>query len=100
MRERCYQMIAPVRASSAKTSSLPVVTYITPSLTSGVTSSEYLLPSPEPRCVTHAPFRFLTFAGVSFFSVEYRELLQSPPTCSHSAPAGLRRSGDAGAVAA
>src|SRR5262245_28510200 len=43
----CSQISAPVLASSANTSSLPVETYITPSLTRGVASSEYFAPSPE-----------------------------------------------------
>ena len=65
------QMIAPVLASSAKTSSLPVMTYMTPSFTNGEASSEYLPPSPEPlRRVIHAPLSCLTLAVLICLSVE------------------------------
>src|SRR5579872_2837241 len=88
MPDLCCQISAPVFASSAKTSSLPVVTYITPSFTIGVVSSEYLAPRPEPRWTTQAPLRFFTLSRVICVSAEYRELFQSPPTCSHSRDAG------------
>src|SRR5437870_2040084 len=58
------QMRAPVRASSAKTSSLPLAMYITPSLTIGVASNEYFEANPELRCETHAPLRSPTLLVV------------------------------------
>src|SRR4029453_6619404 len=55
------QRNSPVLAFRAKTSSLPVIIYITPSLTSGVASKEYFPPYPEPfRRTIQAPLRFLT----------------------------------------
>jgi len=42
------QSIAPVLPFSANTSSLPVTTYMMPSLTSGDASNEYLPPKPDP----------------------------------------------------
>ena len=41
-----------------------------PSFTMGVPSSEYLPPSPEPRCVTHAPLSLPTLRGVILVRVE------------------------------
>src|SRR5215469_16588252 len=56
------QRISPVLAFSAKTSSLPVITYMVPSLTSGDASKEYLLSNPEPlRRAIQAPLSCLTF---------------------------------------
>src|SRR5262249_21211238 len=53
--------ISPVRAFSANTSSLPVMTYMMPSFPSGEASNEYLPPRPEPfRRVIHAPLSCLT----------------------------------------
>ena len=63
--------ISPVLALSANTSSLPVTTYMIPSLTSGVASAEYLPPNPEPlRRVIHAPFSCFTLFASICFSVE------------------------------
>src|SRR5713101_375879 len=56
MREQYSHRISPVFAFSAKTSSLPVTTYMTPSLTSGEASKEYFPAAPEPlRRVIQAP---------------------------------------------
>src|SRR6202011_2036294 len=72
--------IAPVLASSAKTSSLPVTTYMMPSFTSGDASSEYLPPRPDPlRRVIHAPLSCLTLVVSIFLSVEKRWLVRLPP---------------------
>ena len=48
MPDQYSQMIAPVFALSAKTSSLPVTMYMMPSFTSGEASKEYLPAAPEP----------------------------------------------------
>ena len=62
---------SPVFAFSANTSSLPVVIYMTPSLTSGVASNEYLPPNPEPLSrVIQAPLSCLTLLVSICFSVE------------------------------
>src|SRR5215468_2258054 len=53
-------IVLPVFASSAKMSSLPVGMYITPSTTTGSASNLYFEPSPEPRRVSHTPFRSCT----------------------------------------
>src|SRR6058998_1790060 len=61
MPDQYSQRNSPVLAFSAKASSLPVIMYMTPSLTSGVASCEYLPPCPEPfRRIIHAPLRLLT----------------------------------------
>src|SRR5215467_11983194 len=61
MPDQYSQRISPVLALSAKTSSFPVTTYMTPSLTSGEASNEYLPPAPEPlRRVIQAPLSCLT----------------------------------------
>src|SRR4051794_23039718 len=53
--------ISPVLAFIANTSSLPVTTYMIPSLTRGVASAEYLPPYPEPlSLVIQAPLSCLT----------------------------------------
>ena len=63
--------ISPVFAFSANTSSLPVTTYMMPSLTSGEASAEYLPPIPEPfRRVIQAPLSCLTLSVLICFSVE------------------------------
>ena len=63
--------ISPVFAFSANTSSLPVTTYMMPSLTSGVASAEYLPPMPEPfRRVIQAPLSCLALSVLICFSVE------------------------------
>src|ERR1700742_3939556 len=63
--------VSPVLALSAKTSSLPVTTYIMPSFTSGVASPEYLPPTPELfRRVIQAPFSLPTFVVSICFKVE------------------------------
>jgi hypothetical protein len=41
-----------------------------PFWTSGVASSEYLVPIPEPRWVTQAPFNWVTLEVLIWFSVE------------------------------
>ena len=65
MPDQYSQMISPVLALSAKTSSLPVTTYMMPSLTSGDASNEYLPPTPEPfRRVIHAPLSLPDIGGV------------------------------------
>src|SRR6266550_2058511 len=65
------QRIAPVLASRAKTSLLPVMTYMTPSLTSGDASKEYLAANPEPlRRVIQAPLSCRTFEVSICFRVE------------------------------
>jgi drug/metabolite transporter (DMT)-like permease len=69
--DQCSHKIWPVVASRAKTSSLPVLVYMTPSLMSGVASSEYLPPSPEPlRRAIQAPLSCLTLVVSICFSVE------------------------------
>src|SRR5258708_29718358 len=83
--------IAPVLASSAKTSSLPVMTYMMPSFTSGDASNEYLPPSPEPlRRVIHTPLSCLTLVVSICLSVEYLWLVKFPPFVTQSLPVGLR----------
>src|SRR6059036_1858721 len=62
MPDQYSQRISPVFAFSAKTSSLPVMTYMIPFLTRGEASNEYLPPTPEPfRRVIQAPLSCLTF---------------------------------------
>ena len=71
MPDQYSQMISPVLALSAKTSSLPVTTYMMPSLTSGDASNEYLPPTPEPfRRVIQAPLSLLDIRVSICFSVE------------------------------
>ena len=71
MPDQCSHKIWPVLASSAKTSSFPVLIYMMPSLMSGVASNEYLPPSPEPlRRVIQAPLSCLTLLVSICFSVE------------------------------
>ena len=71
MPDQYSHTISPVFAFSAKTSSLPVMTYMTPSFTSGEASNEYLPPTPEPlRRVIHAPFILATLSVVICVSVE------------------------------
>src|SRR5262249_44587128 len=71
MPDQCSHRISPVLAFSAKTSSLPVTMYMMPSLTSGVASSEYLPPIPEPlRRVIQAPLSCFTFSVLIYLSVE------------------------------
>jgi hypothetical protein len=63
--------ISPVFARSAKTSSLPVETYMTPFFTSGDASNEYLPLSPEPlRRVIHAPLSCCTLLVSIWRNVE------------------------------
>src|SRR5437870_4574387 len=65
------QRISPVFAFSANTSSLPVTTYMTPSLTRGEASKEYLPPSPELlRRVIQAPLSCFTLVVSTCLSVE------------------------------
>src|ERR1700761_8680203 len=74
------QMVSPVLALSAKTSSLPVTTYMMPSFTSGDPSREYLPPTPEPfRRVIQAPLSLPTFVVSICFKVEYLSLVRFPP---------------------
>ena len=62
MPDQYSQTISPVLALSAKTSSLPVITYMMPFFTSGEASNEYLPAAPEPfRRVIQAPLSCLTF---------------------------------------
>src|ERR1700739_4880600 len=82
--------IWPVLALSANTSSLPVTTYMMPSLTSGVASKEYLPLDPEPlRRVIQAPLSCLTLLGSICFRVEYRWLVRLPPLVTQSLLTGL-----------
>ena len=65
------QRIAPVLASRAKTSLLPVMTYMTPFLTNGDASKECLALNPEPlRRVIQAPLSCITFEASICFRVE------------------------------
>src|SRR4030095_2323258 len=74
------QMIVPVFALSAKTSSLPVTTYMMPSLTSGEASKEYLPAAPEPlRRVIQAPLSWARLVGSGCFGVECVVLARLPP---------------------
>jgi hypothetical protein len=80
-----FHRISPVSAFSAKTSSLPI-----PSLTSGVASAEYSMPSPERlRRVIHAPFSYPIFVVSICFSMEYRWLVKLPPLVIQSPATGL-----------
>ena len=55
------QRTVPVLALRAKTSLLPVMTYMIPFLTSGVASKEYFASNPEPlRRVIQAPLSCAT----------------------------------------
>src|SRR5438093_13670549 len=85
------QRISPVLAFSAKTSSLPVTTYMIPFLTRGEASNEYLPPTPEPfRRVIQAPLSCLTFVVLICVSVEYRWLVWLPPFVGRALPAWRR----------
>src|SRR4029453_1215246 len=71
MPDQCSQMIAPVLALSANTSSLPGTTYITPSFTRGEASNEYLPARPELlRRVIQAPLSVPTLLVSICFRVE------------------------------
>src|SRR5262245_16378907 len=83
--------ISPVLALSAKTLSLPVMTYMMPLFISGAASNEYLPHTPGPlRRVTPAPVSRLTSVVSICFSVEYRWLVRLPPLVIQSLPTGLR----------
>src|SRR5215510_4717381 len=83
--------ISPVLALRAKTSSLPVITYMMPFFTSGEASNEYLPAAPEPlRRVIHAPLSPFTLVVSICFRVEYRWLVRLPPLVIQSLPTGLR----------
>src|SRR5215813_9564900 len=72
MPDQYSQRICPVLAFSAKTSSLPVMTYMMPSLTSGDASKEYFASNPDPlRRVIQAPLSCLTLEVLICASVEY-----------------------------
>src|SRR6516164_9841250 len=87
--DQCSHRISPVFALSANTSSLPVTIYMMPSLTSGVASSEYLPPNPEPLNRTiQAPLSCLTLLVSICFSVEQRWLVRFPPLVTQSLPTG------------
>src|SRR5881409_3818189 len=91
MPDQYSQRISPVFALRAKTSSLPVTTYMIPSLTSGDPSKEYLPPNPEPlRRVIQAPLSWVTLVVSICFSVEYRWLVRLPPFVTQSLPTGPR----------
>src|SRR4029450_10656386 len=93
MPHRYSQRFAPVFALSAKTSSLPVTTYMIPSFTSGEASKEYLPAAPEPlRRVIHAPLSWPTFVVSICFKVEYRWLVRLPPFVTQSLPGCPRTS--------
>src|SRR5215831_1401392 len=69
--DQCSQRIPPVLAFNAKTSSLPVMTYMMPSLTSGDASKEYFASNPEPlRRVIQAPLSRLTLEALICARVE------------------------------
>src|SRR5436309_3028002 len=71
MPDQYSQRISPVFPFSAKTSSLPVTTYMVPSLTRGDPSKEYLPPNPEPlRRLIQAPLSCLTLVVSICLSVE------------------------------
>jgi len=71
MPDQYSHKIAPVFALRAKTSSLPVTTYMMPSFTSGDASKEYLPPDPEPlRRVIQAPLSCLTLVVLTSVRVE------------------------------
>src|SRR6516225_9687324 len=90
MPDQCSHRISPVLAFRAKTSSLPVIMYMIPSLTSGVASAEYFAPNPERlRRVVHAPFSCFTFVVSICLSVEYRWLVKFPPLVTQSLVTGL-----------
>ena len=65
--DRCCQISAPVRASSANTSSLPLAKYITPSLTIGVPSIEYFCPRPESEMHHPGGFEVLGVPRIDLF---------------------------------
>src|SRR3989442_8040974 len=91
MPDQYSQMISPVLALSAKTSSFPVMTYMMPSFTSGEASNEYFPPAPEPlRRVIHPPLSCLTFVVSTCFRVEKRSFLTMPPVRIPSFPTGHR----------
>src|SRR5580700_8242680 len=93
MPDQYSQMISPVLALRANTSSLPVTTYMTPSFTSGDASKEYLPPTPEPfRRVIQAPLSLPTLVVSICFNVEYRLLVRLPPLVTQSLPTGPLRS--------
>jgi hypothetical protein len=93
MPDQYSQRISPVFAFSAKTSSLPVITYMIPSFTRGEASNEYLPPTPEPlRRVIHTPLSWPTLVVSICLSVEYRWLVRLPPLVTQSLPTGLRSS--------
>jgi hypothetical protein len=71
MPDQYSHRISPVFAFSAKTSSLPVMTYMTPFFTSGDASNEYLPPRPDPFMrVIHAPLSLATLSVLICVSVE------------------------------
>src|SRR5437899_5237160 len=89
MPDQYSQRISPVLAFSAKTSSLPVITYMIPFLTRGEASNEYLPPMPEPfRRVIQAPLSCLTFVVLIWVSVEWRWLVRLPPLVTSPCPPG------------
>src|SRR5262245_47963297 len=93
MPDQYSHRISPVLALSAKTSSLPVMTYMMPFFTSGEASNEYLPAAPEPLSrVIHAPLSCLTLVMSTCLSVEYRWFVRLPPLVIQSLPTGLRSS--------
>ncbi len=71
MPDQYSQRISPVLAFSANTSSLPVMTYMMPFLTSGDASNEYLPALPEPFIrVIQAPLSCFTLLVSICLSVE------------------------------
>ena len=65
------QRISPESIDSANTSFAPVLTYATPSCTTGCASPEYFGATPEPRKrARHTPLSSATFAALIWFSGE------------------------------
>src|SRR5512142_2983139 len=87
---RYSQIVLPVLPSSAKISCWPVVTYITPFLTTGVPCCENPAPNPDCKRAIHAPLSVFTLDGLMRASVEYRVFPQSPPTTGQSVEGGFR----------
>src|SRR2546430_10744141 len=90
MPDQYSQMISPVLALSAKTSSFPVMTYMMPSFTSGEASNEYFPPAAEPlRRVIHPPLSCLTFVLSICLAVGEPWVGRVPPLVAQAFPARL-----------
>src|SRR5215510_11339529 len=74
------QRISPPSIDSANTSLAPVLTYATPSYTSGCAKPEYCGAVPEPpRRARHTPLSCVTLVRLIVLSGEYRWLKRLPP---------------------